>query len=55
MSRADPLASCREGSTRSAILSFLDRANEIPAERQVAVFDNDGTLWSPDGVLHFER
>ena len=46
------LASWRDTPTRSAIVDFVDRASAdgtaefvTPAER-VAVFDNDGTLWS---------
>ena len=43
---SDPvLPSWRDGATRSAILSFLDRVEEIPPEDRVAVFDNDGTMW----------
>ena len=49
---ADPLPSWREGPTKQAILSFVaDVTSEgrpgfvAPAER-IAVFDNDGTLWS---------
>jgi phosphoserine phosphatase len=40
------LPSWRAGATRSALLSFLDAAGELPVEQRVAVFDNDGTLWS---------
>ena len=39
------LPSWREGATRSAILAFLDRVEEIPLDERVAVFDNDGTMW----------
>lgn len=40
------LASWRDGSTRSAIVDFVDTAvDEVPLEERVAVFDNDGTLW----------
>jgi phosphoserine phosphatase len=39
------LPSWREGATRSALIGFLAAADEIPHERRVAVFDNDGTLW----------
>ncbi len=39
------LPSWREGPTRSALTDFLEAADEIPHERKVAVFDNDGTLW----------
>jgi phosphoserine phosphatase len=45
MPHTQPLPSWREGPSRSAVLSFLERADEIPEERRVAVFDNDGTLW----------
>ena len=41
----DPiLPSWREGPTRSAILRFLDRIDDVPAAQRVAVFDNDGTM-----------
>ncbi|MFW2335738.1 HAD family hydrolase [Ilumatobacter sp.] len=39
------LPSWRNGATRSAIVSFLDRVHEIPPSERVAVFDNDGTMW----------
>ena len=39
------LPSWRDGVTRDAITSFLDRVEEIPPEHRVAVFDNDGTMW----------
>ena len=48
----DPLPSWNEGATRQAILSFVadvaDPAHPdfVPAPERVAVFDNDGTLWS---------
>ncbi len=40
------LPSWRDGATRQAIIDFLDRVDEIPQRDRVAVFDNDGTLWS---------
>lgn len=40
------LPSWREGATREAILSFFGEINEIPPADRVAVFDNDGTMWS---------
>ena len=40
------LASWRPGATRDALLGFLSRVDEIPPRERVAVFDNDGTLWS---------
>jgi hypothetical protein len=39
------LPSWRGGVTRDAIISFLDRVDEIPPRDRVAVFDNDGTMW----------
>lgn len=39
------LPSWREGSTRAALLEFLAATDDIPYERRLAVFDNDGTLW----------
>lgn len=40
------LPSWREGPTRTTILSFFDRIEEIPPAARVAVFDNDGTMWA---------
>ncbi|QDT68970.1 haloacid dehalogenase-like hydrolase [Planctomycetes bacterium MalM25] len=48
----DPLPSWRDGETKSAIFRFVARVtNEggedyVAPEDRVAVFDNDGTLWS---------
>ena len=39
------LPSWRSGETRERLLGFLDAAGQVPEERRVAVFDNDGTLW----------
>ena len=39
------LPSWRPGSTRQALLSFLDAAESVPTPERVACFDNDGTLW----------
>ncbi|GAA1948694.1 HAD family hydrolase [Nocardioides panacihumi] len=39
------LPSWRAGAARDAVLAFLDAAASVPAERRVACFDNDGTLW----------
>src|SRR3954468_20509906 len=44
----EPLSSWRDGPTRHAIITFVDRAcgeHGVPVEERVAVFDNDGTLW----------
>jgi len=49
---ASLLPSWREGDARSAILAFVERvtssgsAGFVPPAARIAVFDNDGTLWS---------
>ena len=49
---ADPLPSWREGPTKRALLRFVQQAilpagpGAIPPHERIAVFDNDGTLWS---------
>jgi len=42
------LPSWRDGAARSAITSFVAEvvAGEVPVPERVAVFDNDGTLWT---------
>ena len=40
------LPSWRPGATRDALLDFLAQVDEIPPRDRVAVFDNDGTMWS---------
>jgi hypothetical protein len=48
----DVLPSWRDGDTKSAIVAFVQRvttaggADFVPATERIAVFDNDGTLWS---------
>lgn len=48
----DPLPSWKEGSAREAIISFIEETTDssnqafIPVKDRIAVFDNDGTLWS---------
>ncbi|MEB3331957.1 MAG: HAD family hydrolase [Synechococcaceae cyanobacterium] len=48
----DPLPSWREGPTKQALLQFVQRvagagsAEAVPPAERIAVFDNDGTLWS---------
>ncbi len=48
----DPLPSWNEGQTKKAIMSFVDAVtNEqsggfVPVPDRIAVFDNDGNLWS---------
>lgn len=48
----DPLPSWRESEAKEAILKFVGRVTAVgtegfvPPEQRIAVFDNDGTLWS---------
>jgi haloacid dehalogenase-like hydrolase len=48
--QADPLPSWNDGSTKSAITTFVGRVTRlgpdfIPVDQRIATFDNDGTLW----------
>lgn len=49
---AEPLPSWNESESRSQIVSFVEAVTDpegpdfVPAEERIAVFDNDGTLWS---------
>ena len=49
---ADPLPSWREGAAKQAIIDFVQDTTRkvspdfVPVSERVAVFDNDGTLWS---------
>src|SRR5262245_3719149 len=51
-SRIDPLASWNDGDAKRSIISFVVRTSTVgspdfvPRARRIAVFDNDGTLWS---------
>ena len=48
----DPLPSWQNGPLKSRIVAYLDTVTDVkhkdyvPAEERIAVFDNDGTLWS---------
>ena len=49
---ADPLPSWNDGASKQAIISFVERVTKagspdfVPVPERIAVFDNDGTLWS---------
>lgn len=49
---ADPLPSWNDGAARTAIVDFVDKVTApaspdfVPQPERIAVFDNDGTLWS---------
>lgn len=50
-SAVDPLPSWNEGPAKQAILEFARHAvAQVPVEERIAVFDNDGTLWSEQPV-----
>ena len=52
----DPLPSWNEGQTKQAIINYVNEVtttgseNFIPVSERVAVFDNDGNLWSEQPV-----
>jgi phosphoglycolate phosphatase-like HAD superfamily hydrolase len=52
MSTTDPLPSWNEGDAKQAILAFVDAVTDesgpdhVPPSARIAVFDNDGTLWT---------
>src|SRR5262245_41775236 len=53
---ADPLPSWNEGASKKAIVDFVARVTTkgskdfVPPAERIAVFDNDGTLWSEQPV-----
>ncbi|MDA3963762.1 MAG: HAD family hydrolase [Planctomycetota bacterium] len=55
----DPLPSWNDGATKQAIVSFVNAAVSdggpefVPVAERIAVFDNDGTLWS-EQPLYFQ-
>uniref|UniRef100_UPI002610953E HAD family hydrolase n=1 Tax=Paraburkholderia sp. TaxID=1926495 RepID=UPI002610953E len=55
-STTDPLPSWRNGAAKQSILKFVadvtreGAPNYVPAAQRVAVFDNDGTLWSEQPI-----
>lgn len=50
--QADPLPSWRDSASRQQIIAFVEAvttagsADFVPEQERIAVFDNDGTLWS---------
>jgi phosphoglycolate phosphatase-like HAD superfamily hydrolase len=56
LAQPDVLPSWNGGPTKNAIVSFVSRVTAqggldfVPAERRIAVFDNDGTLWCEQPV-----
>lgn len=47
MSGSEPLLSWNDGSTKEAIIAFVELtvSGGVPVEERIAVFDADGTLW----------
>jgi len=47
---SDPLPSWNDTATKAAITAFVERVatgpDAVPVEERIAVFDNDGTLWT---------
>ena len=49
---SDPLPSWNQGTSKAAIVDFVERVTReggpefVPASERIATFDNDGTLWS---------
>jgi phosphoglycolate phosphatase-like HAD superfamily hydrolase len=56
LAQTDPLPSWNDGGAKKSITDFVARATTqggpdfVPAERRIAVFDNDGTLWCEQPV-----
>ena len=56
LAHADPLPSWNSGAAKARIVEFVESvtnaagASFVPRERRIAVFDNDGTLWSEKPV-----
>lgn len=54
--QTNPLPSWNDGASKQAILDFVRRtatagsADLVPAEQRIAVFDNDGTLWTEQPI-----
>ncbi len=52
VARADPLPSWNDGSAKQSIITFVEKVTKpgspdfVPIPERIAVFDNDGTLWS---------
>jgi len=62
----DILPSWNDGAAKKSIIEFVSRVTEkgspdfVPPEQRIAVFDNDGTLWTEQpfyvqGIFAFER
>ena len=58
LAQADPLPSWNDGPTKQAITDFVARVTTeghtdfVAADKRIATFDNDGTLWSEQPVYN---
>ena len=56
----DPLPSWNDGKAKQSVIGFVEKVTKagstefIPAPERIAVFDNDGTLWS-EQPMYFRR
>jgi phosphoglycolate phosphatase-like HAD superfamily hydrolase len=56
LAQSDPLPSWNDGAVKASITGFVARVTEdggpdfVAPERRIAVFDNDGTLWSEQPI-----
>ncbi|MFC6979294.1 hypothetical protein [Microbulbifer taiwanensis] len=59
VSAADPLPSWNDGKTKQSVIAFVEKVTKegspefVPADRRIATFDNDGTLWA-EQPLYFQ-
>ncbi len=56
IARADPLPAWNEGPAKQSLIAFVEKVTKpgspdlVPVPERIAVFDNDGTLWSEQPV-----
>ncbi len=56
LASADPLPSWNDGGSKKAVVEFVEKVTQegapgfVPPPERIAVFDNDGTLWSEQPV-----
>ena len=54
----EPLPSWNDGPAKQSILAFVEKVTKegspdfVPVPERIAVFDNDGTLWAEQPILH---
>ena len=56
LAKADPLPSWNDGKAKQSIVAFVEKVTKegspdfVPVAERIAMFDNDGTLWSEQPV-----